>query len=462
MQNVYSKIVLIASLALCAARTGYAQQDTLAQAHAADTSISGLYWLLGSIGVHPAVQAKRAEVLAAAHRIPVASSLPNPMLMLAAQNVPTNNFSFSDEPMTSKMIGISQAFPFPGKLAAQAEAQAQDTVTIGTELTEKENELSRDIKTAYFEIYHLKRSIAVNQYHVTTMDEMLKAQQVDLTTGRSTQAETLDMELERADIATEVVEEQTKLAEEKAELERATGKTLGDLPVPGSLALPQLHYSLAELDTLAAHHRSLLAGFRSRAQRESLEAQRAELDKYPDFEVSLDYMQRQALSATSPMNPTNSAAAQAMGISAIPMTQSDMVTAGLSIDLPFYYGNQGNESISEDEALRTMDLEEERSMELDIHAALKSALAQLDGIRNEYDLLRNEIYPEVKMSLATSNANYTYGKAMIGDVLRDELALIHREHDRYRLEAEYNETLATIEYLTGTSLVRYSTDNDWK
>ena len=433
-----------------------------AQSNTADSSIAGLYSLLARVGVHPAVLAERASLDAARHQIAINSSLPNPMLMLGAENLPTNNFSFTSEPMTAKMVGLAQSVPFPGKLAAQAAIAAQDTVTAGTALTEKENELARDVKQAYFEIYHLERAIAVYQYHVTTITELLKAEQHDLATASATQSSVLDLELERSDMQTEVIEDQTKLAQENAALERATGTRLGNFPVPAALALPALPYTLAELDSMATQHRPMLAGFRSQAEQEALKAQREDLDKYPDFQFSLDYMQRDPLSASSPMNPTNSAAAAALGIPPMPMNQSDMVSAGVSIELPIYYGDQRREAISTDEAMRTARLEEERTAELDIHAALETALAKLDGIRKEYGILRDDIYPAVTMSLQTSNANYTYGKATIGDVLRDELMLMHREHDRYRLEAEYNETLADIEYLTGMDLVRYSTNNDWK
>ncbi len=43
--------------------------------------------------------------------MPQAGALPDPMLMMGVQNLPTNSFSFNKELMTSKMIGLSQTFP---------------------------------------------------------------------------------------------------------------------------------------------------------------------------------------------------------------------------------------------------------------------------------------------------------------------------------------------------------------
>ena len=53
---------------------------------------------------------KRGEVYR--EKVPQASALEDPMLEFGIINLPTN-FSFRDEDMTMKEIGISQKFPFP-------------------------------------------------------------------------------------------------------------------------------------------------------------------------------------------------------------------------------------------------------------------------------------------------------------------------------------------------------------
>ncbi len=43
------------------------------------------------------------------------------MLSFGVSNLPVPSFSFNKEPMTEKMIGLSQELPFPGKLKTMAE-----------------------------------------------------------------------------------------------------------------------------------------------------------------------------------------------------------------------------------------------------------------------------------------------------------------------------------------------------
>jgi len=189
---------------------------------------------------------------------------------------------------------------------------------------------------------------------------------------------------------------------------------------------------------------------------------RSDLDKYPDFQVSLAYMQRNALSATSQMNPMNFPGAAAMGVLPTTMSQPDMISATVSVELPFNFGGKRTEALGEADAMRTMKEADERAEELEIHSALATNLAKLQGLQREYVLLHDDIYPISQQALQTSVSNYTYGKTGIDEVIRTQLALYHREHDRYRLEAEYNKAIANIEFIAGATLVEYTSRSNWK
>src|SRR5665213_1801681 len=138
---------------LCARGVTRAQSGIETSSAMRDTSIAGLYSLLAKIDAHPAIASRVAAVEAARRRIAEKSSLANPMLMLGADNLPTNSFSFSEMPMTYKMIGVSQDVPFPGKLKSEAEIAGEDTMTSIDDLDAERNLLARDAKFAYFDIY---------------------------------------------------------------------------------------------------------------------------------------------------------------------------------------------------------------------------------------------------------------------------------------------------------------------
>jgi cobalt-zinc-cadmium efflux system outer membrane protein len=452
-KHVFLKFALFSAL-LLTANIARAQSNS-------DSSISGLYALIAHIESHPLIASGMAQIEAARRRIAQKSALSNPMLMLGVENLPTNSFTFSDDPMTSKMIGISQAFPYPGKLPLEGEIAAQDTLTSQDDLSETRNKLAMEVKLAYFDIYHLERAIAVNELHARDLDDLIRLAESKLSTGNSTQSQILDLKLEHANIATEVIEDQTMVRELRADVEQAVGNA-AQFSVTPTLGLPTFDYSLARLDSIAHENRPSLKKLRAQTEQQRLQYQRNDLDRYPDFELTLAYMQRDALSAASPMNPANYPGASVLGIVPTSMYQSNMISATVSIELPFNFNGKRSEALGEAEAMRTMKETDGREEELNIHAALETNLAKLQGVREEYALLHDEIYPSSEQATQTSIASYTYGKTDIENVVRTELAHFHREHDRYRLEAEYNKAIASIEFLTGTTLVQYTGRSDWK
>ncbi|MCZ7616388.1 MAG: TolC family protein [Ignavibacteriaceae bacterium] len=93
--------------------------------------------------VSPKLKMLKAKYNASESRIEVNSNLPDPMLTLGLMNLPTNSFSFTQEPMTGKIVGLSQAFPFPGKLGSVADVAEKDAEIVTKEISDSENEIKR-------------------------------------------------------------------------------------------------------------------------------------------------------------------------------------------------------------------------------------------------------------------------------------------------------------------------------
>ena len=79
-----------------------------------------------AIIVSPKLKMLQSKYSAAESNVNVNSNLPDPMLTLGLMNLPTNTFSFTQEPMTGKIVGLSQAIPFPGKLSSIANVSEKD------------------------------------------------------------------------------------------------------------------------------------------------------------------------------------------------------------------------------------------------------------------------------------------------------------------------------------------------
>ena len=83
-----------------------------------------------AIKVSPKIKMLNAKLGIVSSRIAQGTNLPDPVLTLGLMNMPTNTFSFTQEPMTGKMIGLTQSIPFPGGLSAAANVKAVDTLIV--------------------------------------------------------------------------------------------------------------------------------------------------------------------------------------------------------------------------------------------------------------------------------------------------------------------------------------------
>ena len=74
---------------------------------------------------NPRLQSFYLASRADSFNIPQSGALPDPMLSLNLLNLPVDNFSFDQEPMTGKQVALKQQFPFPGKLSLKQKISSE-------------------------------------------------------------------------------------------------------------------------------------------------------------------------------------------------------------------------------------------------------------------------------------------------------------------------------------------------
>ncbi len=93
----------------------------IATAAAAETTLRLQDLLDEALLNSPEIQMLASGATAAGHRIPQATSLTDPMVMVGYQNDGFNSFSYPEMPDSQFMLSVSQMLPFPGKLALKGE-----------------------------------------------------------------------------------------------------------------------------------------------------------------------------------------------------------------------------------------------------------------------------------------------------------------------------------------------------
>lgn len=105
-----------------------------------------------AIQVSPKINMLQSKLNVASFKIEQGTNLPDPVLTLGLVNMPTNSFSFTQEPMTGKIVGLSQVIPFPGRLSTASDVKAIDTSIVREEIEDQKNEIRKNISTLCYDL----------------------------------------------------------------------------------------------------------------------------------------------------------------------------------------------------------------------------------------------------------------------------------------------------------------------
>lgn len=406
--------------------------------------------------VHPEVRMLEAEAEATRKRISMRTSLMDPMITLGVENLPTDNFRFDQDAMTSSSIAIGQAIPFPGKLAAARSAELEQVRAVEERVKEKRNALRREVTRGFFDLYPLQKRIEAYERHFNTLDEIARIVSMRLETGSSSQQDMIRVELRRIETESAILRERSMLRMRQAEIMRVTGEGFTRIETPSELTLIPVPYSLDELDSMASRNSPTLELRRALIEKYRKEEERTRLDRYPDVDLMLMYMHRSELAADSPMNPgiTSIDAHGSATSSSMAMPLPDMLSFRVSFNLPLGFGNKQNDAEDEMAAMRRMQEEDLRAMQLETRAMLAGKLAELDALSEQLEFMRIRTLPLLELSLQTAVVNFANSKTDLVTILSSELDLIHRSEEAFQLAADYHKTIADIEYLTGVEFIR--------
>jgi outer membrane protein TolC len=145
---------------------------------------------------NPKIKSVGLEAEASSFRIPQEKSLPDPMVGFSLKNMGFPKFTLGQEVMSGVGLSFSQAIPFPGKLRLKGEIaekafertkEVRNAVVLG---------VLKDVKTAYFELYALHKSIAILQEQKALLQKALELTETKYAVGNGVQSDVLKARVE--------------------------------------------------------------------------------------------------------------------------------------------------------------------------------------------------------------------------------------------------------------------------
>ena len=370
----------------------------------------------------PSVQANEAGVEAKQSAAIAAGQLPDPTLSVGIDNFPVSGppaFTFNRDNMTMTRVGIEQAFPNPAKRRAQRGRAQADIGVAEADLAVEAQNVRLETALAWVDLYYAKRRLAQLQRLDEALGDLQSTVTARLASGSARPSQAFEPEQLRALVNDRRSELEAEVAKAKARLARLTGDpdadVAGDPPVfeVNSSELRAHVASLPRLQTLDAQ---------TFAADANTELARAE--KRPDWRVSTSYGRRDP-------------------------AYGDMVSVGVSINLPFFGKHRQDPLIAsrESEANRARLIRD--AGERDVLVALDSDLADHAMHMRRLENARNTLVPLAKRRAELDMASYAAGKLDLGSALLSTLAEAEAEVDALSRETDVARDTIRINYTYG-------------
>ena len=414
----------------------------------------------------PLIKAAVARVDAARHLVAPAAAWSDPTLTAGVVNLPlgkepstisahgTPTPNNGPDPMTMRVIGVTQTIPYPGKLKLER-AIAQHNVDAADAAVETaRRQVVRDIKSAYYEIAFLDRALAVVDENQAVLETLIRTTEARYGVGQGSQQEVLKARID----ATHLAESASSLVEQRraavarlnavlsrpsdtpmqpadipASVERAAlgdssqetrfasavlGARVADSPLPPLGTLQEL---AIENNPELREHEAMIA-----AQTARLELSRKSV--LPDVDLSVQYGQRGG---------------------ALP----DMLTATVSVPIPLHKQRKQDEQVaSASSTLASLHAEHDAKVNA-LRADIARLVSGLEQERTQLALYRKAILPQSRATVTTSAASYQVGKLELAAVLDSQSMLFTYETNYFRALTDFATNLAELERVVGKEIL---------
>ena len=435
----------------------------VAQSRAAGAALDSL--IVRAQSINPTIRAAASRVSAARARVDPSAAWPDPMLMAGIENLPLGKesspsamsgmtSSTGPDPMTMRMIGVSQTIPYPGKLSLQRRAAERDVEVSGAALDAARRQVTRDVKDAYYELAFLDQALAIAERNSAVLGNLIKVSETRYEVGTAAQQDVLNARVEATRLGETGADLRAQrlaaLARLNALLLRPSETPIEDAVIPSRVAraaVPdstrEIHFAssalgspvtdsplppVAELQEMALGSSPELREQNALIAAQTTRLELARRSVLPDFDVSLQYGQRPA--------------------------RPDMLTATVSVPLPVFKRSKQDQEVAANQAeLAALEAERTRR-QAEVRAEVAQLASALERSRTQLALYVRAILPQTRAALASATTSYQVGKVEFLTVLNDQATLFNYETEYFRALSDFAKNVAELERVVGKEVLR--------
>ncbi|HMR77120.1 MAG TPA: TolC family protein [Polyangiaceae bacterium] len=359
---------------------------------------------------NPSVEASRQAWRAALAERAQASALDDPMLeySFAPLSIGSGNVPYG------QVVTLSQQLPWPGKKALAGEVALAEAETAAEDFAATRLRLALMASLLFDQYYAVERSLELNQQHNALVRDIKAAALAQYETGRASQQEPLQAEVELAHVEHERIVMTSRraiiVAQMNGLLHRAPQTRLP--PPPTTLDLPLVFPGPSTaLQKEALSNRPELKSQRARVRGRQAARDLADRESYPDFGVMASYNSMWAMPEHQWM-------------------------LGFSVNVPLQLGRRRG-AVEQADARIAQATAELLGVSDEIRVDVEKARQRLIEAGHVVRLYRNRLLPAARAQIEAARSGYVTGQTTFQ-------ALIDSERSLRNVELNYQQSLATL------------------
>ncbi len=384
-----------------------------------------------AIEVSPKIKMLEARRNAAFNRIEINSNMPDPVLTLGLANMPTNSFSFTQEPMTQKVVGLMQSFPFPGTLTAIEEAKAIDTLIVDEEIKDAVNKIRMMTEQRYYELSYLRKAIRYNEESLNLLHTISDVVSTKYTVATASQQNVIKVQLQITNLMEKIEDlkskEQTVIADLNALLLRDAASRIITDDFNEIEFLNTIH---TNLDSLAYSNRPLLSGIKYAEKKSQLNQNAAEKKFYPNINLQVQYGFRDKIAATNTI-------------------LNDFLSVMVGVTLPLNYGGKYSSGVEEHLSMQEFYSQQYSLALQNLRGRFGAITSQLNSFEERIKLFEEGLLPQARQNFNSALASYQVDEVDFLNVIDAQDQMLKLETNLYRLKIDYLKLVSELEFLTG-------------
>jgi cobalt-zinc-cadmium efflux system outer membrane protein len=358
------------------------------------------------------------------------STLPDPQVTMQSLSVgsPRPFAGYSNSNFAYIGLGVSQDFPYPGKLKLKGEAAQQDAAISRDKLDAVRRAVLQQVKEAYFQTAYIQQTLEVLDRNGKLLDQIEKIADARYRVGQGKQQDVLKAQLEKTKLLREVAHHHELMGTQQALLLKLLNRPPGSPEITTEpLVETPLRYTSDELLEKVRAQNPEVATQQEMVKKQSLQVEIARKDRYPDF--SVQYMWQR----TGPSFPSYY-----------------MLT--FSARLPIYRRRKLNPEM-------TQAVEELNRSQREYESQVQTAYFD---VRNQYiaaetasqmlKIYREGLIPQALATYQSGLASYQTGSLDFESLFSTFLDVLNFDGEYWKTLMEHETALARIEQVTGVPL----------